>query len=291
MKTHSFLTGDDMKISNTNIRTSLAAAGMLLLILDSKTVVLGAKEGIEICLTLVIPSLFPYLFFSSILTSTLNRSGSLFLIGMLGGYPAGAQVVRSAYDFGNLSKQSAQRMLGYCNLAGPSFIFGMLSSLFTKAYIPWIIWAIHILTGFVPYLIFREKKIQKNLSSAKNASSISDILLRAVRSICLICAWVFLFRILLRVLETRFLSQFPPICRIVLSGILEMTNGCCKLSAVSEPIRFILCSGFLGFGGICVLLQTSSIVKELGIKFYLGGKLIHGILSTTVATMFLPIIF
>lgn len=277
--------------NRTYIRTSLAALGMVILILDSKTAVKGAAEGIEICLNLVIPSLFPFIFLSNILTSSLNRSGSLFIIGMLGGYPSGAQTLRTAYNLGNLPKGSAQKMLGYCNLAGPAFIFGMLSSLFTKAYIPWILWGIHIAANLIPCCIFHDTKSANKLYANKNIPSASEMLLQSVRSISLICGWVFLFRILLCILEARLLNRFPLIYGAILSGLLEMTNGCCKLYAFSESTRFVLCSCFLGFGGVCVLLQTSSIVKELGIKYYVKGKFIHGVLSTILAFLLAPIIF
>lgn len=277
--------------NRTYIRTSLAALGMVLLILDTKTAVNSAAEGIEICLNVVIPSLFPFIFLSNVLTSAMNRSGSLFAIGMLGGYPAGAQTLRTAYDLGNLSRESAQKMLGYCNLAGPAFIFGMLSPLFTKAYIPWILWGIQITANLIPYFIFRDTKASQKLCANKNIPSVSEILLRSVKSISLICGWVFLFRILICVLEVRLLNRFSLICGTLLSGLLEMTNGCCKLYAFPESIRFVLCSGFLGFGGICVLLQTSSIVKDLGIKHYLKGKILHGVLSIILALLLEPVIF
>ena len=48
-----------------------AAVGMLLLILDSKTAVTGAWDGIELCLRTVIPSLFPFFIISAALTSSL----------------------------------------------------------------------------------------------------------------------------------------------------------------------------------------------------------------------------
>lgn len=277
--------------NRTYIRTSLAALGMVLLILDSKTVIKSATEGIEICLNLVIPSLFPFIFLSNVLTSVMNRSSSLFAIGMLGGYPAGAQTLRTAYDQGNLSRESAQKMLGYCNLAGPAFIFGMLSPLFAKAYIPWILWGIQITANLIPYFIFRDTKAFKKLCVNKNIPSVSEILLRSIKSISLICGWVFLFRILICVLEVRLFNRFSFIYGALLSGLLEMTNGCCKLYAFPESIRFVLCSGFLGFGGICVLLQTSSIVNDLGIEYYLKGKILHGILSIFLALLFEPIIF
>lgn len=36
------------------------ALGMLLLVLDSKTALLGAKEGVMLCLSSVIPALLPF---------------------------------------------------------------------------------------------------------------------------------------------------------------------------------------------------------------------------------------
>ena len=49
----------------------LAGFGMLVLILDGKTALLGMRDGLEICLWTVIPALFPFLFLSAILTDSL----------------------------------------------------------------------------------------------------------------------------------------------------------------------------------------------------------------------------
>ena len=182
-------------------------------------------------------------------------------------------------------------MLGYCNLAGPAFIFGMLSSLFTKPYIPWVLWAIHLLTSFIVFFFFRDRNHKQHISASNHSFSISDILLRSVKTICQICAWVFLFRILLTVLNTRLLYRVSTIWKIIISGLLELTNGCCLLPVLSEPLRFTLCSAFLGFGGVCVLLQTASITKELRIKYYLYGKILHSILSIVFALVLLPVLF
>ena len=47
----------------------LSAAGMLALILDGRTALQGASEGLALCMQAVIPSLCPFLFLSAILTS------------------------------------------------------------------------------------------------------------------------------------------------------------------------------------------------------------------------------
>ena len=92
----------------------LLALGMLGMILDGKTAMQGASQGVELCLTAVIPSLLPFLCLSMLLTMRLmgqklrilSPIGKLFGLPMgaeallipalLGGYPAGAACVAQA---------------------------------------------------------------------------------------------------------------------------------------------------------------------------------------------------
>ena len=116
-------------MNHRSIHTPIAASiAMLVLILDSPTALSGAKNGIEICLQSVIPSLFPFFVLSILLTSGLTGqrspiirplsfftgipqgSESIFLTGLLGGYPVGAQAVGSAYRMGVLTDTEAARM-------------------------------------------------------------------------------------------------------------------------------------------------------------------------------------
>ena len=137
---------------------------MLICILDFKTAFAGAAEGVNLCLTVLIPSLLPFMILASILIQSLGQrsvgklgkilkipSGaeSIFLVGLLGGYPIGAQCLSRKYTEDDLSKDEAQRMLAFCNNAGPAFIFGMGSNLFENPYICWLIWGIHILSSIL----------------------------------------------------------------------------------------------------------------------------------------------
>ena len=49
----------------------LLMIGMLAMILDSRTALQGASQGVELCLTAVIPSLLPFLCLSMALTQRL----------------------------------------------------------------------------------------------------------------------------------------------------------------------------------------------------------------------------
>ena len=66
---------------------------MLALILDGRTAIDGARQGIELCLRTVIPSLFPFFVLSILLTSSLLGSSLIVLrpLGRLFGMPEGAE--------------------------------------------------------------------------------------------------------------------------------------------------------------------------------------------------------
>ncbi len=71
----------------------------------------------------------------------------------------------------------------------------------------------------------------------------------------------------------------------VLKGILEVTNGLKTLTSINleATITEICIAAFLlGFGGISVLMQVSSIISKnnLSIKPYLLGKFLHGIIAS-----------
>ena len=99
---------------------------MLALILDGRTAIDGARQGIELCLRTVIPSLFPFFVLSILLTSSLlgsplavlrplgrlfgmpDGAESLLIPAFLGGYPVGAQNVAAAFRSGQLTKPEAE---------------------------------------------------------------------------------------------------------------------------------------------------------------------------------------
>lgn len=267
-----------------------AAFGMLMLILDGQTALSGGQEGIALCLRTVIPSLFPFFILSPLLISNLDGNWlrpvgrlcgipkgaeSLLLVGFLGGYPTGAQCVAQAAGNGQLSAPQAQRMLAFCNNAGPSFLFGMVSQLFPRPGYAWLLWGIHIVSAiFVAMILPGEKSNTANLSPAK--MTLPQALSKAVHTMALVCGWVIFFRICIAFICRWFLWYLPQTAQILLIGILELSNGCWALGEIGQiSLRFLICSGILAFGGICVSLQTRSVTANLSLKGYFLGKLLQ----------------
>ena len=59
-----------------------------------------------------------------------------------------------------------------------------------------------------------------------------------------------------------------------MSGLLELANGCVQLRYIEQTgLRLILACVMSAWGGLCVVMQTQSVVGSLSIKPYLLGKL------------------
>lgn len=277
---------------------------MLILILDGKTALAGAKEGVDLCLYTVLPSLFPFLILSVMINRMLlgrhipvlapicklcgipRGSESLFLLGILGGYPVGAQCIADAHRNGSISKTTAKRLLGFCNNAGPAFIFGILSMRFTMPWMPWLLWLCHILSAILVGIFLPGKEDKYCNMSTTSPASFTDAVSIATKTMASICSWVFLFRIVLSVLKCRVLTILPDSVQTVIIGLIELTNGCVELGTITlQGARFIAASFMLSFGGVCVSMQTVSVTGSLGTGFYFPGKTVQCFCSTLIAAL------
>ena len=292
-----------MKSRFDNIRTYIYTICMLIMIFDAKTTIDAGKEGILLCTYTVIPSLFPFIFISilinkyasSIRFRVLQPTGKLLKIpkgsenvlipGFIGGYPLGAQAVTTAWIRGDLSTPTAHRMLAFCSNAGPAFIFGMSAGIFPSITYSWLLWMIHILSAAITSYLFPNPK-EKNQKEQNTPIPINEpLILTAVKSMANICGWVIISRIFLTYIENYLLKYASSTPTILLSGCIELSNGIIGLQEISNlGFRFILFSGFIGFGGICVLLQTATVTEPLGLGYYLQGKVIQCLISVVIAS-------
>lgn len=279
-----------------------AAAGMAMLILDAKTALIGAKDGIQLCIYTVIPSLFPFIVLSIIINSSLaghsipflrplcrfcgmpQGSESLLLLGLIGGYPVGAQSISLAYQNGQLTKKDAHRLLGFCSNAGPSFLFGITACLFTNKYAVWLLWGIQILSVIITGFLLPGKSRANCSIRTGTPISVPQALHKSIQSMASICGWVILFRVFLAILNRWWLWLLPTEMQTILIGCLELTNGCTELNRIGlEGVRFLLCACFLNFGGACVGMQTVSVCNELGTGMYFPGKVLQTVIAILLA--------
>lgn len=299
-----------MKNRRTLIRGIVAACAMLVMILDTKTAIAAAREGLVLCARTIIPSLFPFFVLGGVINSCLlgqnfrlmkplgrlckipKGAESLLILGLLAGYPVGAQLITQAHLDGGLSKSTAKRMLGFCNNAGPAFLFGMLTPLFASAKTVWVLWGIHILSALITgwALPIKEQTIPRICPT--NSISFSESLQKSIKAIAGVCGWVILFRIVIGFCNRWFMWLFPPTVQVLVSGLLELANGCVMLNNLpSEGMRFLLAGIMLSFGGLCVSMQTMSVTEGLGTGWYFPGKVLQTLSTALLCYLLQPVLF
>lgn len=287
-----------MKKTRTMWVSIICVIIMALALADAKTITCGAESGIKMCLEVVLPSLFPFIFmcilFSGYISqlpfpfsSAIERScgipkGSLYLLilGLLGGYPVGAQCIASAYNQGQLQKADAERMLPFCNNAGPGFIFGLMGVILKDGKLCLYLWLIQIVSAIIVGGILPSKSKSTFKAVPRIRPTIPASLEKSVSAMAKICGWIILFRVLIEVINTH----FHFLSNIFVYGILELSNGCLQLQhTAGVSAAFILAAPMLAFGGLCVFLQTKSVASGLSARYYFPGKALQTIISFVLA--------
>lgn len=276
---------------------------MLVLILDSKNSIAAASQGVEICIRTVIPSLFPFFVLSILLTGSIGSTstlvpleklfrargcGPILITGLLGGYPVGAQAAAQGYSSGQLSRAQASMLIMFCSQAGPSFLFGMAAHRFPEGKYAWLLWLVQISSALCTARMIPAPEWANTATAQPSSITLSQAMKKAVSAMASVCGWVVLFRVVLDFLQRFVFFLFPKYIIILLSGLMELTNGCLMLSEIpSIPLRFLWAALMLNFGGICVMMQTSSVIEGLELKYYIRGKLLQTLFSLLISLAFL----
>ncbi|MBQ7801804.1 MAG: hypothetical protein IJ375_05740 [Oscillospiraceae bacterium] len=290
MKSRSWMTG------------TAAAVGMLVLILDGRTAMEGIRDGMDLCLRTLIPSLFPFFILSMLLTGSMagqklpllrpigrlcgipEGCESLLITGFLGGYPVGAQNIAQAWKQGALSQKDAERMLGFCSNAGPAFIFGVVGLAFDVPWLVWALWAVHMVSAIAVGTLIPSSCGRCCRMPKRERMPLTRALQKSIAVMAQVCGWVVLFRMVLAYLDRWFLWLLPEDGKVFLSGLLELSNGCVGLGALEmEGARFLAATVLLAFGGVCVTLQTGSVTGGLSLRYYFPGKLLQAVFSLALS--------
>ena len=282
---------------------AVAALVALALLWNAAAAAEAVRRGVTLCLTSVIPALFPFFAVSSLLVSlgagdaarvlerpfrALFRCGgagaAAFLLGMIGGYPVGASTVAALVRRGDVSLAEGQRLLAFCNNAGPAFIIGVaVMTVFGSARVGAYLYLIHITAAAAAGVLLRgrhtaEAGTYRAPSRQSPLSAFLSAVQGAASAMGRVCAFVVFFLVLLSLTE-RLTGPLPPGA----AGFLELTNGVLRLS----PTRtgFITAAALLGWGGLSVHCQTASVLDGTNVPLdrYFLGKALQSLLSALLA--------
>ncbi len=282
----------------------------VMLILFPQNATSYAKNSLDLCYRVIIPSLFPFFVCSGLLISSgvaqslskisgpfmrplFNVGGpgaSAFVLGILGGYPLGAVTACQLYESGYLSKTETERLFAFCNTSGPLFILGAIGcALYSSAKIGVVLYISHILSTILVGLLFRFYKKDKHIAPMYPINQSDDgfgqvfsrVLSNSINSILTVCGAIVFFSVV-----SGIVTEHLPVdhgIKSIIHGILEFSGGTVSIneSDFSLPLKLTLSAVCIGFSGICVHLQVASVAAKhhLSIMPYVCGKILHGIFA------------
>ena len=226
----------------------------LALLADPQAALEAARNGLELCGNVIIPSLFPFFVLSSLvvdlgLAGYLGRlleklmrplfrvngaCASALALGFIGGYPVGARTAISLYQNGMCSRTEAQRLLAFCNNSGPAFILGVVGAgVFASSRAGVLLCLAHALASVCVGILFRfypgdgkDRRGREGRAAPQfRARRFTAVFTGAVKNSFLstlnICAFVIFFTVVLQMLVTT--GVLPGIARLL--GLLLSPLG------------------------------------------------------------------
>ena len=281
---------------------AVLAVGVLLLCRPADAAA-AVQNGLRLCVGTVIPSLFPFFVVISLLLQLGLADGlqglcapvmrPLFhmrgvcvlplLAGLLGGYPSGAKTAAELYRQGQISRQEAELLLGFCDNCGPAFLLsyvgaGILGSPRAGVWLFLIHTAAALTVGMLLCRLQPDRgpgRLRSNLpvKPITLPEALTSSVSGAMTSTLHICGFVVLFHALTSLIP----SQIPGAAL----GALEMVTGAAALEP--GPAGFVAAAAIVGWGGLSVHCQAMAVTAGLSFRWHWLGKAAQAALSAAMA--------
>ena len=248
-------------------------------------------NGILLWGTAVLPALFPFFFFTKLLTElgivdilatrleTITRklynvpgiSSYVFCLSVLSGYPVGAKLVSELHQKDVLSKGAVYRTMAFTSTSGPLFVIGTVGiGMFAHKFAGLIILCAHIISALLNGLIWRKFKLQKEdyvqTSAGAKAVDISkalnDSMYNAIISILIVGGYIAIFFMVIDVL-----NNFH-----ILSTISHCIEWCLGIVGLPKSIAAGIASGIIEVTRGCFDLSKSG--AHIGVVIIAASALI-----------------
>ncbi len=294
-----------------NLNTFLSFLIFLLLIAFSLILAFGKEytkvvlDGISLYFACVVPSLLPYFFITTILSSMkttgkisnklrfitkplFNVGGAVgyaFFMSLISGYPVGAKIVSDLREKGVISNSESVRASALCSTSSPMFLINSVGSImFNNLRFGLCLFLCHILSSIIVGVLFSfYKRKEKPLDLPFiNTNKMDNVLYESayssVVSILVVGTIITIFYLLTFVLfSIGFLSPIiglfsnvfgnETLAKGLTFGLFECTQGLKIISTLPNNFFALPLSAFIcGLGGLSILMQSITYLKKAKIK-------------------------
>lgn len=229
---------------------------LILLVLYPGESINAAKNGINLWLFVVVPSLFPFFVINDILIylkvpeniakiftplakfffNTSGYGAYTFIMSIFSGYPSGAKIVANLIKEKKINVDEGQQILAFASTSGPLFIIGAVGAgMLKSAKAGYVLFLSHLLGAIFNGILFkylykwkRPKKISMNYvrSSSNNSFEKKDILASSITGSLITCGiiggYIMLFSVIISMLEK---INFFEILSVLLNNVFLLPIG------------------------------------------------------------------
>lgn len=278
---------------------------MLALVIFPDRYIASVSYGLQLFAVTVLPALFPFFFFSKILTSmdiasTLEKplkrpmiflfnappvGGYILVLSLLSGYPIGAKLVADCYKMGIISEAQAKNIATFTSTSGPLFIVGSVGvTMMGNKTAGFVILLSHYLSALINGLILVKRGGEGKYASVPPRfcgyeNLLGDSITSGIISVAIVGGYIAIFSMLADVLYDfkilpffsgifKFIRVPAPLAEGIITSFVEITRGCQMLSKSGFPMRAVapICCAVISFGGLSVTLQSMTFLSECKIK-------------------------
>lgn len=281
------------------------------------------KTGINYCINILVPSLFPFMFMAvfTVQSKIFSNPGKIIskitnfifylpgctapviLLSLIGGYPVGARGVKTLFDQKKINSEQLNRMMCFCVGSGPGFTISLVGTLILHSKLMGLVLLVSQIFGAFVIGIFcgvraRKKNFpvytENDSSNINTAQTIIDSTSAVCASIIEMCTLIIIFTFFISIIENayshmplfQYSTHFKNYEQEILTtaiSFLEITTGCIK--SANLKYSFLIIAAALGHGGVCTHMQISAILKNCKFNFkkFCFFRFINSIISLTSA--------
>lgn len=255
---------------------------------NTDLVMYSVNSSINLFLSNVFPSLFPFFMLVDIL-SNYNyfeyfksiikfKYSDLFIVSIISGLPSNAKYLSNLINENLITKKDASILLGVSFFPNPMFVIGIVSSLLNSKIIGIKLLILLYLSSFIVFILnyknlnninYKYKSIKKDISTLLKTSIIKNISLLVV-----IFGTILVFTLLVNFIS-KYLSN--KVLLSIINLLLEITSGIKLTSTLSSPtLKIILTSLGLSISGLSVIMQALTMLPKnfIDMKLFIKNKLL-----------------
>ena len=250
------------------------------LVINPQRYIQSIYSGMVLFVKNVAPALFPFFFFTKLLTglggasamgkalkkpvaklyNAPGESGYILVMSLISGYPIGAKLISDFYESGNFTIDNCKKVSSFTSTSGPLFVVGTVGTLMLSSpKAGYVLFLCHALGALINGLRYRGRKSEQKLSSMPTAQNDENLLNKSITSsilsVLVVGGYIAIFSMIIDIaidlkvvdalafLLAKPLSLFnvsQEVAEATVISLIEITRGCQAFAQSGVSIKIIL---------------------------------------------------